>query len=151
MTGKISKIDRLRQRDGELCWLCSGKLIFDAVPNSKQAPTIEHLISKSNGGTGALENLVLTHPGCNQQLGNRPSADKIKMRERRLKKVGQKVISPTVACPTEGDPPIRAKSEVSKPTDFTTVQNEDHWRRRAFIMTGATLFFAGLSLGLLLS
>ena len=36
-----------------------------------------------NGGTNALDNLVLTHPKCNEQLGCRSREDKLKMRERR--------------------------------------------------------------------
>jgi 5-methylcytosine-specific restriction endonuclease McrA len=82
----ISKIDRLRARDGEKCWLCDGPLDFDAVPNSKKAPTYEHLIAKSRGGLSTVENLVLCHPGCNKQLSDRPLVDKIKMRERRRRK-----------------------------------------------------------------
>ena len=78
-----SKLDRLRERDGDSCWLCLGKLDFAAVPNSKKAPTKEHLIPRSDGGTDTLDNLVLCHPGCNKQLGNRPKADKLKMREKR--------------------------------------------------------------------
>ena len=82
----ISKVDRLRLRDGGRCWLCDEPMDFKAVPNSKKAPTIEHLIAQSLGGSNLLENLVLCHPGCNRLLGIRPLASKIKMRERRRKK-----------------------------------------------------------------
>ena len=82
----ICKLDRLRSRDGDRCWLCNEPLDFDAVPNSKKAPTFEHLIPKSRGGSSTVENLVFCHRGCNKQLGDRPLVDKIKMRERRLKK-----------------------------------------------------------------
>jgi 5-methylcytosine-specific restriction endonuclease McrA len=82
----ISKVDRLRLRDGGRCWLCDEPLEFKAVPNSKTAPTLEHLIAQSRGGPSTLDNLVLCHPRCNNLLGDRPLADKIKMRERRRKK-----------------------------------------------------------------
>ena|SRR5436190_11374430 len=83
----ISKVDRLRARDGVKCWLCDEPIDFDAVPNSKKAPTFEHLIAQSRGGPTTVENLVLCHPGCNRQLGDRPLVDKIKMRERRRRKI----------------------------------------------------------------
>ena len=76
----LSRIDRVRLRDGERCWLCDGKLDFGAVPSSARAPTIEHLIAKTHGGTNADDNLVLTHPGCNKQLGTRPVEDKRRLR-----------------------------------------------------------------------
>lgn len=82
----IGKIDRLRARDGGKCWLCDEPLDFDAVPNSKNAPTYEHLIARCRGGLNTVENLVLCHRGCNKQLGDRPLVDKIKLRERRRKK-----------------------------------------------------------------
>lgn len=82
----LGKVELLRLRDGPRCWLCDEALDFNAVPNSKKAPTIEHLIAQSLGGPSTMENLVLCHPGCNRQLGVRPLAAKILMRERRRKK-----------------------------------------------------------------
>jgi hypothetical protein len=40
---KISKVDRLRMRDGDRCWLCNAPLEFGAVPNSSKAWSVEHL------------------------------------------------------------------------------------------------------------
>ena len=82
----ISKQDRLRLRDGGRCWLCNEPLDFKAAPNSKKAPTFEHLIALSRGGPKTLENLVLCHASCNRHLRDRPLVDKIVMRERRRKK-----------------------------------------------------------------
>ena len=82
----ISKVDRLRLRDGPRCWLCDEPLDFKAVPNSTWAPTFEHLIPLSRGGPRTLDNLVLCHRLCNNRLADRPLVNKIKMRERRRKK-----------------------------------------------------------------
>ena len=82
----LSKLDRVRLRDGGRCWLCDEPFDFKAKPNTPKSPTFEHLLSQSAGGTGRLDNLVLCHPGCNRLLGNRPIAEKVKMRERRRKK-----------------------------------------------------------------
>ena len=84
-TVKIKLHERIRARDGDRCWLCDGKLQFDAIPNSKKAPTIEHLVALTDGGSNELANLVLTHPGCNRQLGCRPVEKKRQMREKRRK------------------------------------------------------------------
>ena len=82
----ISKVDRLRARDGDRCWLCQQPMDFEAKPNSAQAWSIEHLIAKSRGGPDILDNWVLCHPGCNRILRDRPLADKIKLHERRRRK-----------------------------------------------------------------
>lgn len=70
----------LKARDGNLCWLC-----FRAIRKGQE--TIEHLLARSLGGTYALDNLALCHPGCNRHLANRAVDDKWKMRRRRRKKI----------------------------------------------------------------
>lgn len=90
----ISKLEHLRARDGDKCWLCGMPIDFNAKPNSSKAPTFEHLIAQSRGGTKSVENLVLCHPGCNKQLAARPLVDKIKMRERRLRKIWKAALRP---------------------------------------------------------
>lgn len=82
----LGKVDRLRARDGDHCWLCGDRIDFKAVPNTSWAPSIEHLIPKSRGGPQLLENFVLCHVSCNKQLAARQLVDKIKLRERRRKK-----------------------------------------------------------------
>ena len=83
----ISKIDRLRARDGDRCWLCQQAIDFQEKPNSPKAGSIEHLIASALGGPNILDNLVLCHPGCNRILKDRPLTDKIKLRERRRRKL----------------------------------------------------------------
>lgn len=83
----IGKVERLRARDGDLCWLCGKHIDFNAKPNSAKAWSIEHLIPTCRGGPGTLENLVLCHPPCNRILRDRPLKDKIKLRERRQRKL----------------------------------------------------------------
>ena len=82
----ISKVDRLRARDGDVCWLCAKPMDFSAKPNSAKAWSMEHLVCKSFGGPEDLANLVLCHPPCNRILGNRPLKKKIELRERRRRK-----------------------------------------------------------------
>ena len=82
----ISKVDRLRLRDGGRCWLCDDPIDFKAKPNSTKSATIEHLLCQSAGGTDIMDNLVLCHPRCNRILANRPIAEKVKLRDRRLRK-----------------------------------------------------------------
>lgn len=82
----LSKLDRLRARDGDNCWLCGERIDFNAIPNSSRACSLEHLIALSRGGTGSIENLVLCHPTCNRRLGDRSLQDKIRMREKQRRK-----------------------------------------------------------------
>jgi len=136
----LSKQDQLRARDGDDCWLCFEPINFRAVSNSKKAPTLEHLEPTSLGGSNALDNLVLCHPGCNRQLGSRPKANKLKMREKRLRRLKGKAASnplPKVAA--------LGASRVKAVTHAT-----NRWRTIAAAAIASALFFAGLSLGLLL-
>jgi len=82
-----SKVELLRERDGDLCWLCNKRMVFSAPPNSSKAWSIEHLIPQCRDGPGLLENLVLCHPGCNRILRDRQLTDKIRLRERRRRKL----------------------------------------------------------------
>lgn len=83
----LSKADRLRARDGDLCWLCNQKIDFAAKSNSGKAWSVEHLIPLCRGGPSSMENLVLCHPPCNRVLRDRPLKDKIMLRERRRRKL----------------------------------------------------------------
>lgn len=155
----LSKVDQLRARDGEDCWLCGGKLDFAAVPNSKKAPTIEHLIAQSKGGTNTLSNLVLTHPGCNKQLGCKPVAEKQKIRDKHRRNQ-EKVKSATgVGASKVAVPPSKAcvsaatlipaaparSSELSRLRASLRV-----WQAAALIGSAAALLLLGFAAGLLI-
>ena len=79
----ISKVQRLRSRDGGKCWLCGGPMDFKAEGNSARSATIEHLIPQCRNGPDTIDNLVLCHPACNGELGDLPLVEKIAMRETR--------------------------------------------------------------------
>jgi hypothetical protein len=59
---------RLRERDGDACWVCGHDLGDNA--------TIEHKVALANGGTWALGNLALAHRECNRALARLPLAAK---------------------------------------------------------------------------
>lgn len=82
----LSKIDRIRARDGDNCWLCGKPMDFAAEPNSAKAWSMEHLLSKAHGGSAKLENLVLCHPPCNRRLAARPLVEKVEVREQMRRK-----------------------------------------------------------------
>ena len=80
-------VERLRRRDGQRCWLCHEPIEFDAEPNSSFSPSLEHLLARCLNGPDVDSNLVLCHAKCNRLLGCRPLTHKIKLRERRRKKL----------------------------------------------------------------
>ena len=82
----ISKVERLRARDGDQCWLCGKHIDFKAKPNSAKAWSVEHLLAQAFGGNDRMENLVLCHPPCNRILKDRILRDKVRLRERRIRK-----------------------------------------------------------------
>ena len=161
--------DQIRARDGDRCWLCNGKLSFDPRAKEKRRPSIEHLEPTSLGGGNNLDNLRLCHPGCNQQLGNRPRAEKEGIREKRQRAIVEnrekmakaaqapaksKVKAATAAPQGKSAPSVSpalpsypmavlAKASVQK------AQVSD-WHRIAFLATATATFFAGLSLGMLI-
>jgi 5-methylcytosine-specific restriction endonuclease McrA len=70
-----SKLLALKKRDGNLCQICFSEVDFSLLgTNHKMAPSADHIIPKSRGGTGVMANLRLTHASCNNKRGNGPSA-----------------------------------------------------------------------------
>lgn len=56
-------------RDGNKCWICNEEL-GEIVPNHDLAPSIDHIIPQSKGGSNEIENLKLAHRKCNSERGN---------------------------------------------------------------------------------
>ena len=77
---KQQQFDELRQRDGDKCWRCHRVMRFDLPRGHDQAPTLEHILPKSKGGTGALNNLCLCHRHCNRLMANNTPEVKQRMR-----------------------------------------------------------------------
>lgn len=59
---------KIAARDGWQCHLCKGYV--DPKAEGLGAPTLDHLVPVSLGGSNADENLKLAHAGCNHQRGN---------------------------------------------------------------------------------
>lgn len=71
------KVRSLIQRDGINCFYCG-------QPTTEENRNVEHLLSVAHGGNGNLNNLVLTHPLCNQDAGTLSVMEKVQLRERAL-------------------------------------------------------------------
>lgn len=80
---KQQRFDALRSRDGDNCWRCYRPMQFDLPRGHDQAPTLEHILPKSKGGTGVLDNLCLCHGRCNRMMGDNTPEVKERMRLRR--------------------------------------------------------------------
>ena len=53
------------KRDGKACFYCG-----EVIPN--EDITLEHLIARSRGGRDILENFVIAHSKCNNEMGVLP-------------------------------------------------------------------------------
>lgn len=69
----------LIERDGCGCFYCN---TFDFSVTSGK-PTLEHLLSISDGGNNHLSNLVLACQPCNKEAGSLPIIEKVRLRERK--------------------------------------------------------------------
>ena len=79
---KRERFEALRRRDGDKCWRCKRPMRFDLPRGHDHAPTIEHLIPTSKGGTAALDNLCLCHGRCNRLMADTTLEVKERMRAR---------------------------------------------------------------------
>lgn len=71
---RFRKIRALRARDGDLCAYCGVLLDFRRGVRqevSTNKATVDHVVPKSVGGFGFLENLKLCCPRCNAKKGSR--------------------------------------------------------------------------------
>jgi len=79
---KQKRFEVLRERDGDKCWRCRRSMDFDLPRGHDEAPTIEHILPKSKGGTGTLDNLCLCHRRCNRAMADNTPEVKERMRLR---------------------------------------------------------------------
>lgn len=68
---------QLIERDGRWCFYCGEEAAYGVVP------TIEHLLSRAHGGPDTLENTVLSCKPCNEEAGDRPVIEKVRLREKK--------------------------------------------------------------------
>lgn len=64
-------IEMLGHRDGWRCHLCRKGVRAELRVPDPAAPTFDHLVPVSDGGTDDPANLRLAHLGCNSKRGNR--------------------------------------------------------------------------------
>lgn len=73
----------LVERDGPTCFYCGTANFSD----TDGKPTLEHILSISDGGNNHLANLALACEPCNRQVASLPIVEKIKYRF--MKRTGQ--------------------------------------------------------------
>ena len=64
-------IQALRDKHGDVCWLCESALLFNVKSDHPLSVHIEHLIPISKGGSHGWDNVALAHASCNVQKGSR--------------------------------------------------------------------------------
>jgi hypothetical protein len=64
-TKKQNRRKRIAERDGYRCHWCGS-------PMRAEHQTLDHKVRIRDGGTNAIDNLVLAHPGCNGRREHRP-------------------------------------------------------------------------------
>ena len=68
----------LIERDGTYCFFCG-----EAFSDTRGHPTLEHILSITDGGNNHLSNLALAHEDCNKEAASLSIVDKVKLREKR--------------------------------------------------------------------
>ena len=81
-------IQILLERDGDRCFYCGGLLAPENEPSAfGWSMTIEHLVARAHGGPDHVSNMVLAHDCCNRESGHMSVAEKVRMREQKMKEV----------------------------------------------------------------
>ena len=65
-------IEKLRERDGNICHLCQKPVRQSASMNHPLAPSRDHITPTKHGGPNAATNLKLAHKACNSRRGDMP-------------------------------------------------------------------------------
>lgn len=63
--GYAGKREFIERRDSGVCQICLTPVDFDAHWLSDWAPTLDHILPRSHGGSHEVENLRLAHRWCN--------------------------------------------------------------------------------------
>lgn len=71
-TGFGRKLRKIIDRDGARCWLCGNPIDISFGPHHAMAPSRDHVVPISRGGSNAPENIRLAHRRCNNARGNQP-------------------------------------------------------------------------------
>ena len=84
----MSRYKRLRRRahdrEGGLCFYCNVCVDSFGDPFSRYAPTIDHIVPKSQGGQKrSMINVVLACYSCNNERGDMPAEEFLRMRYER--------------------------------------------------------------------
>jgi HNH endonuclease len=60
-----NKRKRIRQRDGDDCWLCKKPIDFTLENDHAMRASLDHYVPRKWGGSNRAENLRLAHQHCN--------------------------------------------------------------------------------------
>lgn len=65
---------RIRERDGDDCWICLTPMNFDVKPDQNGVipldyPTLDHIVPRVEQPNHDISNLKLAHPRCNELRG----------------------------------------------------------------------------------
>lgn len=77
---------KLRERDGDNCFYCGKPMMF-FIEQGPNAASLEHLIEIAQGGNNKQKNLVLAHIRCNSSLCGMTINNKLKIRQKMLRKI----------------------------------------------------------------
>ena len=62
---------RVRERDGDNCWICNKIVIEGLQDGHPEMATLDHVVEVFRGGGNNLGNLRLAHAKCNNDRSNR--------------------------------------------------------------------------------
>ena len=60
-------LEAIAERDGWKCWRCGKGVMKERIKNHPQAPSIDHVVRHTDGGSNRMDNLRLAHRQCNSE------------------------------------------------------------------------------------
>jgi hypothetical protein len=60
-----SILNRVAERDNWTCFRCEQPVMRQRIKNHPMAPSLDHVVRHTDGGSNSIDNLRLSHRSCN--------------------------------------------------------------------------------------
>lgn len=77
--GELPKLRDIFARDKGICGICRRRVSIETKPPSPDAPTLDHIVPVTKGGTNDAVNIQLAHSRCNSKKQDRACGSQMRL------------------------------------------------------------------------